>query len=223
MSEWGYLTLFRTEDLESLERAVSDLCLAEGLVAVPYVPRKRVRWDKMQYGTGTNSDQWAIAIGAGRGGWSVAKTAPFELLAEPGLSGEHRLGTIARALHCEALHVSLYSSTPMVILEAAPTGEVVLSGFDLEGMTFYGVAIDPERFLPRIECGHVPLSVRAEITRSHCKGYFKLLDELAGRKWDDVSLTLVEGGEVPFASVLSFMRPPSAQSQLGPLYKEPEG
>jgi hypothetical protein len=207
MGEWGYVTLFRTNDIEALERAISDLCLAEGLLAVPYVRRKRERWDKMQYGNGATSDRWAIALGTGRGGWSVVKTAPFELLAEPGLSGEHRLGTIARVLRCEALHVSLYDTSAMVVAEAAPTGGIVLSGYTMDGLIFHGVEIDEGRMLPRIECGEVPRSIRAAIERSYSDGFDELLEQLADRRWADVSLTLVEGAEVPSARVLSFMHP----------------
>jgi hypothetical protein len=207
MGEWGQVTFFRTDDLDALERVISDLCLEEGLLAVPYVRRKRETWDKMQYGTGATSDRWAIALGAGRGGWSVVKTAPLELLAEPGGTGEHRLGIIARVLQCEALHMSLYDSTAMVIAQAAPTGEVVLSGYTLDGLIFHGVEIDEERIKPRIEGGLVPRSVHAALERFPSDGFDELLEQLADRRWAEVSLALIEGIEVPSARVLSFMRP----------------
>ncbi|HEX8705474.1 MAG TPA: hypothetical protein VF815_41960 [Myxococcaceae bacterium] len=207
MGEWGQVTFFRTGDLDALARAIGNLCLAEGLLAAPYVRRKREKWDKMQYGTGSTSDRWAIALGAGRGGWSVVKTAPLELLAEPGASGEHRLGIIARVLQCEALHVSLYDGTAMVIAQASPKGEVVLSGYTLDGLTFHGVEIDEKRIQPRIECRDVPRSVHAALERYLSDGFDELLEQLADRRWADVSLALIEGGEVPSASVLSFVRP----------------
>lgn len=65
MGDWGYVTFFRTRDLDALERALGDLCLAEGLVAAPYVRRKRETWDRMQYGCGATSDRWALADSAG--------------------------------------------------------------------------------------------------------------------------------------------------------------
>ncbi len=103
----------------------------------------------MQYGTGATSDRWALALGIGQGGWSIVKTAPLELLAEPGPSGEHRLGIIiARALRCDALHVSLYDGTAMLIAQATPKGEVALSGYTMDGPTFQGVEIDEERIQP---------------------------------------------------------------------------
>ncbi|QRK10798.1 hypothetical protein JQX13_12430 [Archangium violaceum] len=117
MGEWGQATFFRTNDLDALERAIRDLCSEEGLVAAPYVRRERETWDRMQYGTGATSDRWALALGASRGGWSVVKTAPLDLLAKPGPSGEHRLGIIARALRCDALHVSLQDGTAMVMAQ----------------------------------------------------------------------------------------------------------
>ncbi|WP_146210008.1 hypothetical protein [Vitiosangium sp. GDMCC 1.1324] len=209
------MTFFRTDDLDALERAIGDLCLAEGLVAAPYVRRKRERWDKMQYGTGATSDRWSIAIGAGRLGWSVIKTAPLELLAEPGSSGEHRLGIIARVLRCEALHVSLYDGTAMVIAQAAPTGEVVLSGYSMDGLSFHGVEIDEERIKPRIESGEVPRSVHEALERYLSDGFDELLEQLADRRWADVSLALIEGDKVPSASVLSFVRP--ALDKMPPL------
>jgi hypothetical protein len=215
MGEWGQATFFRTDDLDALERAIGDLCLTEGLLTAPYVRRKRETWDKMQYGTGATSDRWAIALGAGRGGWSVVKAAPFELLAEPGLSGEHRLGIIARVLRCEALHASLYDGTAMVIAQAASTGEVMLSGYTLDGLTFHGVEIDEERIEPRIECREVPRSVHAAIEDSLSDGFDELLEQLADQRWADVSLALVEGSEVPSARVLSFVRP--ALDKMPPL------
>jgi hypothetical protein len=207
MGDWGQVTLFRTDDLDALERTLGELCRAEGLLAAPYVRRQRETWDKMQYGTGATSDRWALALGAGRGGWSVVKTAPLELLAEPGGSGEHRLGIIARSLRCEALHVSLYDDTAMVIAQAAPTGEVVLSGYTLDGLIFHGIELDEERIMPRIEGGGVPLSVHAALERFLSDGFNELLEQLGGRRWADVSLALIEGGEVPSARVLSFVRP----------------
>jgi hypothetical protein len=67
-----------------------------------------------------------------------------------GPSGEHRLGIIARALRCDALHVSLYDGTAMLIAQATPTGEVGLSGYTMDGPTFQGVEIDEESIQPRI-------------------------------------------------------------------------
>jgi hypothetical protein len=74
MGEWGQATFFRTDDLDALERAIHELCIAEGLVAAPYVRRKRERWDRMQYGTGATSDRWALALGTGQGGWSEERS-----------------------------------------------------------------------------------------------------------------------------------------------------
>jgi len=207
MGEWGQATFFRTNDLDALDRAIRDLCVAEGLVAAPYVRRKRETWDRMQYGSGATSDRWALALGAGRGGWSVVKTAPLELLAEPGLSGEHRLGIMARALQCDALHVSIYDGMAMVIAQAMPTGEVVLSGYSMDGPTFHGVEIDEEHLKPRIDCIDVPRSVHEALERSLVDGFDEVLDQLADGRWANVSLALVEGHEVSSARVSSFVRP----------------
>ncbi|HEX8438328.1 hypothetical protein [Archangium sp.] len=215
MGEWGQATFFRTDDLNALERAIRDLCTEEGLVAAPYVRRKRETWDRMQYGTGATSDRWALALGAGRGGWSVVRTAPFDLLAEPGPSGEHRLGMIARALRCDALHVSLQDGIAMVMVQASSTGEVVLSGYTMDGPIFHGVEIDEEHLKPRIEYLDVPRSVHAAFECSLVDGFDELLDQLAGRRWADVSFALVEGSEVPFARVSSFVRP--ALDKMPPL------
>ncbi|MBN8227713.1 hypothetical protein JYK02_09350 [Corallococcus macrosporus] len=207
MGEWGQVTLFRTDDLDALERAIRNLCLEEGLVAVPYVRRKRETWDRMQYGTGATSDRWALAIGAGRGGWSVVKTAPLELLAEPGTTREHRLGLIARVLGCEALHVSLYDGTAMVSAQASPTGGVVLSGYSMDGTSFHGVEIAEERLMPRIEGPGIPPSIMEALEHFTSDGFNELIKQLAGEHWLDVSLKLIEGDEVPSARVLSFARP----------------
>lgn len=211
MSKWGQVTFFRTSNFDALERAIHDLCLAEGLVAAPYVRRKRETWDRMQYGTGATSDQWALAIGAGQGGWTVVETAPLELLAEPGPSGEHRLGILARALRCEALHVSLYDGIAMAIVQAAPTGEVVLSGYTMDGPSFHGVEIAEEHLRPRIRYVDVPPSVHEALERSLSDGFDELLDRLGNSEWVsdwvDVSGALIKGEEVPSARVLSFVRP----------------
>lgn len=215
MGEWGQVTLFRTEELDALERTLRNLCLSEGLEAAPYVRRKRETWDRMQYGTGATSDRWALAIGAGRGGWSVVKTAPLELLAEPGSTREHRLGVIARVLKCEALHVSLYDGTAMVVAQASPTGEVVLSGYSMDGASFHGVEIAEERLQPRIEGPGVPPPIMEALDRFPSDGFDELIQQLAGEHWLDVSLKLIEGDEVPSARVLSFMRP--ALEKMAPL------
>ncbi|WP_148282256.1 hypothetical protein [Corallococcus coralloides] len=207
MGEWGQVTLFRTEDLDALGRVIRDICLAEGLVAVPYVRRKRETWDRMQYGTGATSDRWALALGAGLGGWSVVKTAPLELLAEPGASGENRLGLIARRLGCEALHVSLYDVTAMVIAQAVPTGEVALSGYSMDGASFHGVEIEEHRLEPRIEGPGIPPSVQEALGHFLSDGFDELIEKLAGQHWVDVSLKLIDGDEIPSARVFSFMRP----------------
>jgi hypothetical protein len=207
MSKWGQVTFFRTHNLDALERAIRDLCLAEGLMAAPYVRRKRETWDRMQYGTGATSDQWALAIGDGQGGWAVVKTAPLELLAEPGPSGEHRLGILARALQCEALHVSLYDGIAMAIVQAAPTGEVVLSGYTMDGPRFHGVEIAEEHLRPRIQYVDVPPSVHEAIERSLSDGFDELVDRLGNPEWIDVSGALIKGEEVPSARVSSFVRP----------------
>ncbi|MGE6761718.1 hypothetical protein ACQKGO_27145 [Corallococcus interemptor] len=207
MGEWGQVTLFRTQELDALEQAIRNVCLAEGLVAAPYVRRKREKWDRMQYGTGATSDRWALAIGAGLGGWSVVKTAPLELLAEPASTREHRLGIIARVLGCEALHVSLYDSTAMVIAQASPTGEVALSGYSMDGLSFHGVEIAEDRFTPRIEGLGVPSSIMEALDQYPSDGFAELIQHLAGEHWLDVSLKLIDGDEIPSARVLSFMRP----------------
>ncbi|RKH74679.1 hypothetical protein [Corallococcus aberystwythensis] len=201
------MTLFRTDDLDALGHAIRDLCLAEGLVTAPYVRRKREKWDRMQYGTGATSDRWALAFGTGLGGWSVVKTAPLELLAEPGTSGEHRLGLIARVLGCDALHISLYGSTAMVIAQAAPTGKVMLSGYTLDGLLFHGVEIEEQRFKPTIEGARISPAVGAALERSASDGFNEVIEQLAGQRWVDISLKLIEGEEVPSARVLSFARP----------------
>jgi hypothetical protein len=161
----------------------------------------------MQYGRGATSDRWALALGAGRGGWSVVVTAPLELLAEPGLSGEHRLGTLARVLGCEALYVSLDDGSAMVVAEARPTGQILLSGYTLNGLNFHGVQLEEERIRPRIESSGVPRSVHAALERHHSDGFDELLAQLADRHWVDVPYALIEGKPVPFARVLSFTRP----------------
>lgn len=206
MGEWGYATFFHTDDLDALEEAVARVCESTGMRRVEYKPRKREKWDAMQYGTGASSDHWSLALGVGRHGWSIVRTAPFELLAEPDDRGDHRLGAIARALGCEALHVSLYDGVAMIVAQASATGEVVLSGYTMDGPTFHGVAIDEARFEPRIDRIELPRAVHDAVGAYLPDGFDALLAHLADAKWAEVGPALVEGKKIEGARVLSFAR-----------------
>lgn len=206
MGEWGYATFFHTDDLDAVESAIARVCEASGMRGVEYKPRKREQWDAMQYGTGASSDRWSLAVGAGRRGWSIVRSAPFELLAEPTESGEHRLGLVARALGCEALHVSLYDSVAMIVAQASARGEVVLSGYTMEGPTFHGVAIDEARYEPKIDRIELPREVHEALDRYLPDGFEALLAHLADTRWSTVGAALVEGKKIAGARVLSFER-----------------
>jgi len=78
----------------------------------------------------------------GSPGWTVVKTAPFELLGEraPG-ARRMRLVELAVRLGVEACQVNLYGSSALVLVEADRTGRCVLSGY-----CAHSAALDPLRF-----------------------------------------------------------------------------
>jgi hypothetical protein len=74
--------------------------------------------------------------------------------------------------------VSLYEGIAMAIVQAAPTGEVVLSGYTMDGPSFHGVEIAEEHLRPRIRYVDVPPSVHEALESSLSDGFDELLDRL---------------------------------------------
>ncbi|AKJ06312.1 hypothetical protein ATI61_105699 [Archangium gephyra] len=229
MSDFEQATFFRTDDLEALKRVIRDFCSEKGLVETPYVRGKRENWGQVLEIPGRTIDRWAVALGTGQGGWSIVKTLPRQLLDEqPGPWFKHRIGFLARALGCDALHVTLQHRNLLTMEQAALTGEVVRSSYAaLDGSGIISALDDKihEGYIaPRIEHLGVPRSVFAAFERSPGDGFDELLEQLAGRQWADVSRALVEGDGVPFARMLMFVTRPLSSSpptKLPPSTKPP--
>jgi hypothetical protein len=227
MSGCEQATFFRTDDLEALERVIRDFCSENGLVEVPYVRGQREDWGTIREIPGPTYYRWAVALGVGRGGWSILKTVPTQLLDEqPGPWRKHRVGFLARALGCDALHVTLHDRVLLTLEQAAPTGEVVQSLYFASGdsriLSVLNGKMHEEYLAPGLEHLDMPRSVFTALERSPGDGFDELLEQLAGRPWADVARALVEGGEVPFARVLAFATPrPAERPQMSPPPRKP--
>nr|WP_164933292.1 hypothetical protein [Corallococcus coralloides] len=97
-------------------------------------PRTRERHDRMQYGLGDEVPRWGLAGFHGAPGWTVVRTAPFELL----MQGTPPLLTrLSSRLGVPAFQYNIYDSTPEFLMEAGADGRVELSGFVGQDITRY--------------------------------------------------------------------------------------
>ena len=168
MGEWDNTAYLRTGDLATVERALTDLFAAEGYDPVRRPPRRQSeRYDSMQYGDAAGNRRWALALFPGAPGWSVVKTAPFELLCEPVAAGQNpRLAALAVALGCDALQLNLYDGDSVVLLESAADGRVGVSGFRGaadDPLDFHGLRIAPKRLQAGFHLVRVPAELAAAV------------------------------------------------------------
>jgi hypothetical protein len=133
MGDWNNVTYVRAGDAAEVERAIAALFATEGREAVR-APRSRklapLHRDPMQYGRARESDLWGVAIVPAERGFTVVRSAPFDLLVEraPGAS-RPRLAALAERLGTSALAFNLYDSTDGVLVEATAAGAALHSGF----------------------------------------------------------------------------------------------
>jgi hypothetical protein len=131
MGEWQNTAYVQTDDLDAVERALEATCAAEGWTRVAKPPlRVPSAYDPMQYAQSSVNDLWAAAIAPGRGGWSLVKTAPLELLCEEAPDGLPRLAHVARHVSRGAFQVNLYDGDSLVLVEAMADGRTAKTGFD---------------------------------------------------------------------------------------------
>jgi hypothetical protein len=131
MGLWDNTAYIRCEDLDRVERALVELFGRERRdhVAMPG-PRKPAQYDSMQYGKADENGLWGVALIPGGRGWTVIKTAPYELLCElPRGDDKPRFAGLTSALGVDGLQVNLYDGDSIVLLEASAGGEVAVSGF----------------------------------------------------------------------------------------------
>jgi hypothetical protein len=135
MGLWANTTYLQHGTTQDVARAVLALCEAEGMEHVPAPPaRKRMSFEPMQYDGALHNDFWGFAIFPGAPGWTVIQTAPLELLAERAAGASRmRLAELCAALSAAAFQLNIYDSTETVLVEVSPTGDVVTSGFTMQG------------------------------------------------------------------------------------------
>ena len=152
MGLWDNTAFFHCDDLARIERALEETFAREKRVATPMpAPRKPGREDPMQYGGADDNPLWAVALLPGVGGWTVVKTAPFELLCETAPAARQpRLAALTQALDADGFQLNLYDGDSLVLLEASRRGEVGASGFCSQSddpLEWNGLTIG-ERFEP---------------------------------------------------------------------------
>jgi hypothetical protein len=141
MGAWQNSTYIALGDVSRVAAAISALFGEEGMrpVARP-APRQPPRYDPMQYADALENNLWGVAVFPGAAGWTVIKTAPFELLAEraPGASAM-RLAALGRRLGAGGCQVNLYDSSALILVEMDRAGHCALSGHHpAGGLTFRG-------------------------------------------------------------------------------------
>ncbi len=153
MGLWVNTTYVRHGSVQEVARAISTLCQAEGMerIAAP-AARERLLVEPMQYDVALHNDLWGFAIFAGAAGWSVVQTAPLELLAERAAGASRmRLAELCASLSATAFQLNVYDSTERVLVEVSATGDVVISGFTLQGgssdpFAWHGERLSEETF-----------------------------------------------------------------------------
>jgi hypothetical protein len=97
-------------------------------------PRTPELYDRMQYGLGDEVQRWGLAGFHGAPGWTVLRTAPFELLMQgtPPL-----LARLSSRLGVPAFQYNIYDSTPEFLMEVDAGGHVERSGFVGQEITRY--------------------------------------------------------------------------------------
>ncbi|MDY7227610.1 hypothetical protein SYV04_14450 [Hyalangium sp. s54d21] len=95
----------------------------------------------MQYGLGDEVQRWGVAGFQGAPGWTVLRTAPFELLMQ---GNPPLLARLAARLGVPAFQYNIYDSTSDFLLEVDGGGRVERSGFVGVDVTRYWGSHPPE-------------------------------------------------------------------------------
>ncbi|WP_121760417.1 hypothetical protein [Corallococcus sp. AB038B] len=134
MGTWLNVAFIQSADTARVERELSRLLVEEGRRLTTPKPRTPERYDRMQYGLGGEVRRWGLAGFQGAPGWTVLRTAPFELLMQgtPPL-----LARLSSRLGVPAFQYNIYDSTPEFLMEVDADGRVELSGFVGQEITRY--------------------------------------------------------------------------------------
>jgi hypothetical protein len=126
MGSWRNVAFVQVDDLARVESELLALVTERGRRRIQPVRRTPQVQEAMQYGSGDEVKRWGIAGFPGAPGWTVVRTAPFELL----LQGEPPLiSRLAMRLRSAAFQYNLYDSTSQFLYEADEAGRVEKSGF----------------------------------------------------------------------------------------------
>jgi hypothetical protein len=109
--------------------------VSEGMERVQAPPqRERLLVEPMQYEDALQNDLWGVAIFPGAPSWTAIQTAPLELLAERAPGAQRiRLANLCMKLSALAFQLNVYDSTGTILVEVSKAGEVLTSGFNMEG------------------------------------------------------------------------------------------
>ncbi|NOK32483.1 hypothetical protein HMI49_04645 [Corallococcus exercitus] len=134
MGTWLNVAFIQCADLARVERELSRLLVEAGRRLTTPGPRTPEPYDRMQYGLGDEVRRWGLAGFHGAPGWTVLRTAPFELLMQgtPPL-----LARLASRLGVPAFQYNIYDSTPEFLMEVDAGGRVELSGYVGQEFTRY--------------------------------------------------------------------------------------
>jgi len=134
MGTWLNVAFIQCADIAQVERELSRLLVEGGRRLTTPKPRTPELYDRMQYGLGDEVQRWGLAGFHGAPGWTVLRTAPFELLMQgtPPL-----LARLSSRLGVPAFQYNIYDTTPEFLMEVDAGGRVELSGFVGHDVTRY--------------------------------------------------------------------------------------
>jgi hypothetical protein len=134
MGTWLNVAFIQSADTSQVEKELSRLLTESGRRLTTHKPRTPEPYDPMQYGLGDEVQRWGLAGFQGAPGWTVLRTAPFELLMQgkPPL-----LARLATRLGAPAFQYNIYDSTPGFLLEVDASGRLERSGFVGHDVTRY--------------------------------------------------------------------------------------
>src|SRR4051812_13551422 len=88
MGYWENTAYVAHGSVDDVAAALVQVITREGMDVIPRPPRRKpAAYDSLQYKGGAANALWALAVFPGNTGWTVIKTAPFELLAETAPGG----------------------------------------------------------------------------------------------------------------------------------------
>lgn len=147
MGAWLNVAFVQSADVEQVEKELSRLLTERGRRLTTPRPRTPARSDPMQYGLGDEVQRWGVAGFQGAPGWTVLRTAPFELLMQ---GAPPLLARLATRMDVPAFQYNLYDSAPEFLLEVDAGGRVERSGFvGMDVTRYWGGEPPPDRFTVR--------------------------------------------------------------------------